>query len=115
MTSAEIAEKLEAIADDRSLTLSERQYIDLRQAAGKLREMEDDMQRRHKDAVNRYEALAGISIACPYIKPHPQEQAYDFGSQYFNTSDDYARYCVAKNLSDIGDKARAALQKDQTS
>jgi len=55
------------------------------------------------------EALEKIAASCPHIKPHASEAEYDFGSQYFNTPDDYARYCADKNLSDVGDQARAAL------
>lgn len=53
--------------------------------------------------------LRELEAACPHIDPHPCETEYDFGSQYFNTSDDYAGYCVRKNLSDVGDKLRNAL------
>ena len=53
--------------------------------------------------------LRELEAACPHIDPHPRETEYDFGSQYFNTSDDYAGYCVRKNLSDVGDKLRNAL------
>jgi len=54
-------------------------------------------------------ALKHISTLAPTTDRHPMADAYDFGSQYFNTSDDYAVYREDQMVAGIGDIARAAL------
>ena len=96
MTAAELAEKLDALAfHGESGEFPPAINADLRQAAARLRSME--------------EALENIDAAAPFVPPHPSESEYDFGSQYFNTSDDYALHRANRDASRIGDIARAAI------
>ena len=133
MTAAELAEKLEDIAGYRDIVLKHRKITDDKKITYVLK----DGTRIHEDesviaklaasltaalesaaetateAAARLrsmeEALENIDAAAPFVPPHPSESEYDFGSQYFNTSDDYALHRANRDASRIGDIARAAI------
>jgi hypothetical protein len=97
VTTQELVERLRHLeADAKDLRTAADRLLEADEMAGELKRLRAIMQ--------------NVADSCPHQSLHPDEREYDFGAHYFNTPDDYARYLADKNLSDIGDVLRAALE-----